>query len=53
MRVIVLTLPIGYVLAVPFGLATTGVWIGIAVSNVIAGIIAPLWFQTSRKAIGA
>ncbi len=45
LSLIVLRLPIAYLLSQRFGFGSSGIWIGIAASNVIASIAAALWFM--------
>lgn len=41
---------LGYILAFPLGTGSFGIWLAIAISNVIGGIIAILWIKYGRWA---
>lgn len=46
LRLGVLALPLAYMLSKSFGLV--GVWYGIALANIVNGIVAAVWFKMSR-----
>ncbi|MDG2307901.1 MAG: MATE family efflux transporter [Candidatus Binatia bacterium] len=41
-------LPLAYALAIPFGLGTSGVWIGMFVSMILEATLLALWFRRGR-----
>jgi len=44
-RVIILAVPLAYIFSIPIGYEVRGIWLGIAVSNVLAGLFSILWFK--------
>jgi len=45
LRLIVVAVPLAYILSLSFGIV--GIWIGIAISSVVAGIVSIAWFKVS------
>jgi len=48
LRLFIVAVPLAYLLSVTFGYGLVGVWIGMAASNAVAGIVGAIWFKFSK-----
>lgn len=48
LRLFIIAVPLSYLLSVTFGYGISGLWIGMAASNAVAGVIGIIWFKLSR-----
>ncbi|MCK5234081.1 MAG: hypothetical protein KAJ91_04655, partial [Candidatus Aenigmarchaeota archaeon] len=49
LRLFVIMLPLSYLLSVVMGFGATGIWAGIAIANIVVGIVEGIWFWRSTK----
>ena len=49
LRFFVIMLPLSYILSVVAGLGATGIWAGIAIANIVVGIVEGIWFWRSTR----
>jgi len=47
-RLFILIAPLSYLLATTFGYGVPGIWMGVAVGNIVFGIVSVVWFRLFR-----